>query len=161
MRLGSEDAEPLVLAAVSVAGAAEAGWIEEGIDVEGEPIFVHVEVVGVVAVGHSGVRLLMRLGERLGAATDVGVCEIVIGVGVGVADGWHDGDVAVVWIVVRERDTSQGVLKGVSRIGPIGVAVGLVDRLAVVAEVVEILMDCAPGLLLWRRQRTRRESYEL
>ena len=99
MGFGSEDAKPLVLAA-GVAGA-EARGIEEGVDVEGEPVFVHVEVVGVAGGGH-GVRLLMGMGERLGWAAHVRVGEVVVGIAVGVADGRHDGDVAVVRIVVCE-----------------------------------------------------------
>lgn len=31
-------------------------------------------------------------------------CVVIIVVGVGVADGRHDGDVAVVWVVVGPRD---------------------------------------------------------
>jgi len=39
----------------------------------------------------------------VGIAEVVG-CGVVVVVGVGVADGRHDGDVAVVWVVVGARD---------------------------------------------------------
>ena len=148
MRLRSESAEPLIFIPVA---AEAAGRVEEGVDVEGEPVFFagEGEVVGAVAHGI----LLLRLGVLLlsGRAACVGVGEVIGGIGIGVADWRHDGDVAVVRVVVGAGDACEWVLEDVSSVGTILIAVRVVvvvvDQGIIVTVAIEILIDVTSGLL--------------
>lgn len=96
MRLRPKSAKPRILT------APQPRRVEQRIDIERQPVFFagHAEVGAGVA---HGVLLLLLLGwvERLGGAAGGGIVgDVVVGVDVGVADGRHDGDVAVVRVVV-------------------------------------------------------------
>lgn len=105
MSFRTKSAKPLIVAGV------HPRCVKQGVEIEGQPVFFagHVEIVAVVAHGVL-LHLLLRAGMLLlVGAVRGGTCEVVICVvvvGVGVADGRHDCDVAVVWIVVSARNAS-------------------------------------------------------
>ena len=107
MRFGPKGAEPRVIAAADAAAAHAVVAAEQRLEVEREPVGGK-RGHGVVVVWVEG--LLLGLGLGLGGGLwergyEV-VTVVVVGVGIGVeggvvvADGWHDGYVAVVRGVV-------------------------------------------------------------
>ena len=104
MRFGPKGAEP------GGVRAAETVVAEQGLEVEREPVGrERGHRVLVVRIERLLLLLLLRLGLIVVGGLGEGVDEVGIGVegGVVVADGRHDGDVAVVGVVVGAGDTGE------------------------------------------------------
>lgn len=162
MRFGSKSAEPgIVHVVVAIVVAEAVVATEQGLEVEGQPVRwkrSHGWVGGVVVLV---VGLLLGLVLALildgGVRRGEGVCEIVGvegggGVGVVVADGRHDGDVAVVWGIVGAGYTCQRTISVVvlESIGWVEVFRVSLVMIVVGSEVGLVLAEIGDALCLLR-----------
>lgn len=164
MRFGSEGADPRIGHAVVVVVVAEAVVAaEQGLEVEGEPVRwershcrvggVVVLVVGLLLLG-LGLGLVLGGGVRGGEGGCEGVGVVGGGwVGVVVANGRHDGDVAVMRGIVGagytcQRTMSVVVLESIRWVGVFRVVLAMI--LVGGSEVSLVLAEIGGALcLLW------------
>ena len=131
MRFRPKSPEPLIIVN-PISAIKTSRWVKERIDVKSEPVFLtkHAKIVVIAVVLHSILLLLLRLRLDillLSRASGAVIRHIEIIAGISVADGRHDGNVAVVGIVVRSRNTCEGILKNTSWITPVREAIRLIQ----------------------------------